>query len=431
MQYVFFLGSHPALSVAEVLNVLRRDGISYRIFFAHERYMVIDVAGVLPIDFLRRLGGSERIARVVAAQPQAWLAAEIAAAFIPEGIKFIFGLNVWPAYVKALGSKPNAEHKPVESLARKLKAAWREQGYSARYTLPKRANSTLNAAQVIFNRLHEPPNLDLHLLLAGDAYVLAQTLSVQDIQAYEQRDTARPARDARVGMLPPKLAQIMLNLVPTFHHWPPTVYDPFCGTGTVLQEGLLFGWQMIGSDASPKMVRATKHNLAWLARHPLFAERLHAAGADVFQHDARLPLFAAIGAVGDGEAPLHDNVDAIVTEPYLGTPLTRSLSAAKATSAFAGIQQIYLSFFTQARKFLAPGGWVVFLLPAIKVSGQSGYTLFPASFLDRVVSLGYSQKQPAPQGFEDNIYPSTERGTLLYSRPKALVAREITLWEKR
>jgi hypothetical protein len=35
---------------------------------------------------------------------------------------------------------------------------------------------------------------------------------VQDIDAYAERDFERPMRDAFVGMLPPKLAQIMLNL---------------------------------------------------------------------------------------------------------------------------------------------------------------------------------------------------------------------------
>lgn len=40
---------------------------------------------------------------------------------------------------------------------------------------------------------------------------LASTLACQDIDAYTKRDTAK-IRDMQVGMLPPKLAQMMINL---------------------------------------------------------------------------------------------------------------------------------------------------------------------------------------------------------------------------
>src|SRR5438132_1608433 len=81
--------------------------------------------------------------------------------------------------------------------------------------------------------------------------ILAQTVKVQDIAAYAQRDQARPKRYAKVGMLPPKLAQIIINLavgrlpdnqlasicdIPAGEQIPRphlelTLLDPFCGTG--------------------------------------------------------------------------------------------------------------------------------------------------------------------------------------------------------
>jgi tRNA G10 N-methylase Trm11 len=42
-------------------------------------------------------------------------------------------------------------------------------------------------------------------------YMLARTIFIQDIDAYTKRDTQKE-RDMQVGMLPPKLAQIMLHL---------------------------------------------------------------------------------------------------------------------------------------------------------------------------------------------------------------------------
>jgi len=41
---------------------------------------------------------------------------------------------------------------------------------------------------------------------------LAQTLTCQDFRAYEIRDFKRPVRDIKRGMIPLRLAKIMLNL---------------------------------------------------------------------------------------------------------------------------------------------------------------------------------------------------------------------------
>jgi 2-polyprenyl-3-methyl-5-hydroxy-6-metoxy-1,4-benzoquinol methylase len=100
---------------------------------------------------------------------------------------------------------------------------------------------------------------------------------VQDIEAYGARDQARPARDARVGMLPPKLAQTIINLAAgrpetrMDKHWDSAdglgrfmVLDPFCGTGVILQEALLMGYSVYGSDIEPRMAEYTKKNLQWL-----------------------------------------------------------------------------------------------------------------------------------------------------------------------
>ena len=87
-----------------------------------------------------------------------------------------------------------------------------------------------------------------------NGWYIGKTLAIQDIDAYSTRDYERPERDARVGMLPPKLAQILINL--SGHNKlgesakEKSLFDPFCGLGTVLMEGLLMNFQMIGSDVS-------------------------------------------------------------------------------------------------------------------------------------------------------------------------------------
>jgi tRNA G10 N-methylase Trm11 len=120
----------------------------------------------------------------------------------------------------------------------------------------------LNSAQVLHNKLTTKGAWELLVIKDGKNTILAQTIFVQDIEAYAARDQARPARDARVGMLPPKLAQIMINLAN-----PPkdaAILDPFCGTGVVLQEAMLMGFSTVGTDLEARMVEYTKKNLDWL-----------------------------------------------------------------------------------------------------------------------------------------------------------------------
>ena len=73
----------------------------------------------------------------------------------------------------------------------------------------------LNSAQVLNNKLTSELGCELLLVSDGVNTIIARTTAVQDIDAYTLRDRGRPKRDARVGMLPPKLAQTIINLSTT------------------------------------------------------------------------------------------------------------------------------------------------------------------------------------------------------------------------
>lgn len=93
---------------------------------------------------------------------------------------------------------------------------------------------------------------------------MSRTIHIQDIDAYAERDLGK-SRDMVVGMLPPKLAQTMINLAigsslidDKIH-----IYDPFCGLGTVPIESLYMGIsQIYASDVSPEMTTATSQSVA-------------------------------------------------------------------------------------------------------------------------------------------------------------------------
>lgn len=434
-RYLFFLGSNPTLSAVECWTTLARAGLAPRVLAAHQSFFMLSLARALPEDWLKRLGGIDRVALLRSMQNHLWEAKEIIDELSPAPPKFSLGISTF-----------NVASGYAKKVSFEVKKLWRQDNVRLSFILPKGKDRQLNAAQVIFNKLTSPPNKELTILQHDNYYLLAETIQIQDIQAYERRDTRRPVRDARVGMLPPKLAQIMLNLVPEFVGSPPVVLDPFCGAGTVLQEGYLMGYKMIGSDVSERMVKAAKENLdfvesiatgpvGWLCtptvrpRPPWGglratqrgtpSQRHPSLGFRVFQHNARDPF----------PEDLVGGVDAVVTEPNLGEPLTTPLPGAEARERMRELSSLYLSFFVQIKLVLKNGGWVVFALPAFRQGPvkNSGFNLFPASFLDEVEKLGYCWNQLLPYELKQ-YYAASERGSIIYARPDALVGRELTLW---
>lgn len=91
-------------------------------------------------------------------------------------------------------------------------------------------------------------------------FIIAETVWIQDIEGYSQRDIERE-RSMTVGMMPPKIAQIMINLG-TKGNKSMIIWDPFCGLGTTLIEALHSGYRSLrGSDIEPAMQKITQKNM--------------------------------------------------------------------------------------------------------------------------------------------------------------------------
>lgn len=388
MRYIFVLGRHTALSLIEIKATLREGGV---VGEPGGRFVMVatDTPPLLP-----KLGGTDRIVEVLAEQDHQFSPEEILP-LLPRSAekKTTFGISGLPANkAKALGSG--------------LKKLLRAEQKSVRFVIPRGKAPLLNAAQVLFNSLLTSQNVELVFVELGGRYYVGRTVQIQDIQAYEQRDTARPVRDAKVGMLPPKLAQIMLNIA-TGSATGLSVYDPFCGTGVVLQEGWLMRHHMVGSDSNPKMVAAAEQNLAYLAAVSPILRQAHGTPI-VFKHDVQQEF----------PKDLYRKVDAIVTEPYLGRPLSTPLSPTHVEQAHKELGQLYRAFFKNALTILKPGAKLLFLLPVFKQTG-GGWAFFAEAFLDELAQLGYGRKQLVPR-----------REEAVYSRPEAIIGRELTLWQK-
>jgi tRNA G10 N-methylase Trm11 len=258
--------------------------------------------------------------------------------------------------------------------------------------LVKAGKGTAASSAELYHNKVLSEGFELLVIAAGKDMVIARTLGVQDIDWYSRRDYERPARSAKVGMLPPKLAQILVNSTHS-----EAVYDPFCGTGVVLQEALLLGRMAEGSDLSEEMVAATQTNLPWLSEQvaaPLSGWRVKLADA----RQVKLPAAAAV-----------------VSEGYLGPNLSEPPRLAVIPEMRRELMDLYRKSLANFAAQLPSGGEVSICAPAWRVGKDWHYL----GIIDELPRLGYTLKS-----FEHVRTP------LLYAREDQVVGRQLLLLRK-
>lgn len=405
------LGRQPALGLAELESLF---GASHVRPFGEHALLDLEAC---EINF-RRLGGTIKVARILNAEVgKTWRSAENHLLKnspgridrMPEGVKLTIGISAY-----GIGISP----AQIEATGLKLKKIIRASGRPSRVT--PNNGTALSSAQVLHNKLTSKGGWELILASDGQNIILAQTLFVQDIEAYAARDQARPARDARVGMLPPKLAQIIINLsagrierdlqlgpqnsktgTKTSSQVPRiSILDPFCGTGVVLQEALLVGYNVQGSDLETKMVEYTKTNLAWLVKSHPDINGL----ANVEQGDATNKQWAAISTVA--------------SETYLGRPLSTMPSPAKLKEIIGDVNTILSKFLLNLAPQIKPNRPLCLAVPAwLHASGQ--ITHLP--LIDQIGKLGYNRLE----------FKHVRSSDLVYFRPGQTVARQLLVISRR
>lgn len=312
---------------------------------------------------------------------------------LPEG-KLKLGLSIY-----GLG----AGAKQINATALSLKKVIKKTGRSVR-VVPN-TEPFLNSAQVLYNQLTSELGWELVLIKDGSKTILAQNIAEQDIDAYAARDQKRPKRDARVGMLPPKLAQIIVNLAasecdPGKQECGPgenkgmTVLDPFCGTGVILQEAALMGYDIYGTDLEPRMADYSKANLDWLGEH--------------FAH----PPFSYHVEVGDATSFLWpEESNFMASEVYLGRPFS-TLPAPEILSENIQNTNLIIKKFLKNLAYQTTTGYRLCLaVPAW--NAKNGFKHLP--LIDQIEDLGYNRVS----------FVHLKNEGLIYYREDQIVAREL------
>jgi tRNA G10 N-methylase Trm11 len=406
MQSLLVLGRQPALGIAEIESLYGGDKLT----IVGQKAAIVDVDPcLLAFD---RLGGSTKFCKLLTTLDTTnWKEIEKFLLQVSPGHsqrmvegKMQLGLSV-------IGL--NVGLKQLEATGLTIKKAIRKTGRSVRLIPNKEAE--LNAAQVIHNKLTGPTGWELVFIADGERTVVGQTIKVQDIESYTTRDRGRPKRDAKVGMLPPKLAQIVINLavgklpaeklesiceIPADEPVPmpfleQTILDPFCGTGVLLQEAALMGYHAYGSDLEPRMVDYSRANLDWLSR------RYH------------LPPVCCRVEVGDATTHAwQPTIDFVAAETYLGRPFTARPAPGMLAQTMSECNVILRKFLQNLHGQLTPGVRLCLAIPAWQTR-PGDFKKLP--LIDQIEDLGYNRVS----------FEHVRDADLIYYRTDQIVARQL------
>lgn len=388
-KYGFVLGHCPELSQVEIKRVLEYLKIDYQSVFLNSQIFIIEANHQIKVQELQeRLGGTIKVSSFkyqVSMKGLSDKVEELSNKRLKDlkikRQKFQFGFSAFGVNVKEL-----------EKIGLTIKKKLTTQGIKSRLVVSKEPvlSSVIVQKENLINQ-----GADIIVVKADNQYFIGYTVSSQEFADYSLRDYGRPTRDDKSGLLPPKLAKMMINISQANINQ--IILDPFCGSGTIIQEALLLGYKnIIGSDISPQAIEFTRNNLEWLKTK----YKLDIASVQLHTID-----------VGNLSSKIHfQSISTVVTEPYLG-PANISIKS-EVSSIIKNLSKLYLSAFEEFYRVLKKEGKVVIIFPII--NNQK------LDILNDIKRMGFIVE---PLGEEP-------RRSIVYSRPNQRVLREIFIFKK-
>ena len=382
-KYIFIFGTWPEISKKEIASILNSadDGleISGPNFAVYKTKKTAD-------ELQKILGGTVKIAKFIKEiddleelDSRTWQSQ----LNLNANKKIHFGFSLYNDSWK--------NHKQIDLLACELKKNLKGQGYKARYV-----SSRQKELSSVIVKKNELLGQELVIIKNNNNFILGITQSVQDFASYSLRDFSRPERDDRSGMLPPKLAQMMINLAGADRN--KIILDPFCGSGTVLQEALLLGFKEIyGADISQKAINDSQENINWLKEKRKISAKIKLQKTDVKSLANNFK---------------NESIDLIVTEPFMGDArfVHNQKNIKNLASLKTELQNLYTAAFKQFKIILKKDGQVVFVFPIFNIFNQK------LSTLNRqlITELGFK----------------LQSDELIYHRDNQKIERQLSLWQK-
>ncbi len=393
--YSFILGHSAKISYAEIISFFRLKNIKYEVILFEDKFLICSLSDNFdPLFAMANLGGVIKIGKLATR----FNILDYADVFKLETLKYIKNNLDTSKKLKIGFSFYKISSKVYSFFVReqmRIKKALSEDKISSRIVISK--NKDLSAVIVSKEKLITDSGLDMQVLQSGEDIYCMKTVAIQDFERFGRIDYKRPRIDSQSGMMPPKLAQMMLNLSISRG----VVYDPFCGSGTILlMAGELGFSKIIGSDILPRAVSDSNENLAWYENG--FNKKLD---YEVFESDV-LSLPSRISNL---------EIDCIVSEGYLGKALRGNESFEFIQKQIATLEELYIKTFEVYSKILEEKAIVVMSIPVFVHQTKLLYL----DVLEKIEKFGFRL---------DNLVEEKylgKRKTLIYKRDDQKVYREI------
>jgi len=287
------------------------------------------------------------------------------------------------------------EKKNLKEILIKQKKELKSEGISSRFVNKDFKN--LSSAQIIWEKL---------IKRWTDYSIICdwfwKSIWIQDINAYSKRDFSKD-RDMQVGMLPPKLCQMMINI-----SWWSIVYDPFVWLWTILIESInMWNKKVYGTDLSERMVEISTNNInEFIKSHNINIEK-----ADIKKLNAKF--------IEESEILANNKIDSIVSEWYLWEMMTKkNISLDRIEKQRKSLSELYIKFFEWLQK--TNYSWnLVMCFPFWEMKWKFVYFTEIYDILNKYCIVEWF----FPSDNEE--IETTRSGSLLYKRPLQLVGREI------
>jgi len=409
MRYFFILGSNPTLSIAELSAVF-----NYREFsLIQKNIAILKCDYEIKADVIKKIGGTIKFG-LICDELDSYdiknLLNSIAVFAKPEKdikTKFKFGISYYGFF------KIN-----IKVLGMEYKKSLKQLGLNSRWVISK--EPTLSSVVVEQNKLVSEQGVEIVIIQFNKKLFLGKTLAVQPFKELSFRDYNRPARDDRSGMLPPKLAQIMINL--SGANKEKTILDPICGSGTIITEAMLMGYKkIIGADISKKAIEDTEKNIEWTKKifpRSCVQDKQFSIFLEAAFRTSNFQLININSTQISVRLPLN-SVDEIITEPYLG-PQRGNIDINK---IIAELEKLYSESLREFNKILKSTGRIVMIWPVFCEKQKN-------IFLNLDL-IGFKIINPMPENLQKNIFVKlTNRNTIIYGREQQKIWREIVVLKK-
>lgn len=390
--YAFILGREHLLSLAEIIQVFKAESIESELIASNNKFAVFRSQDFSQ-DMFARLGGTKKYGLVEPIdEKEIDNEIEDLVRSVKVKRKLNFGISEYGGVRR--------QEKDIKKLGITIKNRLKEENINSRFVTSKMAQ--LSSVVVKKNALASDRGIEVLVCKDKGKIWVGKTLAVQDFESFSARDYYRPARDDFSGMLPPKLARMMINLAGILIGKDMVLLDPFCGSGTILQEAAILGaGKILGSDYSNNAVQSSLANIDWLKERRELSSEFVVEQVDVRDLSNWVPV---------------KSVDLIVTEPFLGDPVRGKLSISRIKKRQAELSELYNAALEQFDKVLKPDGRIVMIFPFI----DENRLPLPKNLAE------FFAIEPILEGVAD-----LERGGIDYQRPGQRMGREIFVLRKK